>query len=32
MVIAKRINGATDLKTTSKVVTLTQESAVADKN
>ena len=32
MVIAKRINGATELKTTSKVVTLTQEAAVADKN
>jgi UDP-N-acetylmuramyl pentapeptide phosphotransferase/UDP-N-acetylglucosamine-1-phosphate transferase len=32
MVIAKRMDGATELKTTSKVVTLTQEAAVADKN
>ena len=32
MVIAKSINGATELKTTSKVVTLTQETAVADQN
>ena len=32
MVIAKRIDGATELKTTSKVVTLTKESAVADQN
>ncbi len=32
MVIAKRMNGATELKTTSKVVTLTQEASVADKN
>lgn len=32
MVIAKRMNGATELKTTSKVVTLTQEASIADKN
>jgi UDP-N-acetylmuramyl pentapeptide phosphotransferase/UDP-N-acetylglucosamine-1-phosphate transferase len=32
MVIAKRIDGATELKTTSKVVTLTQETAVAENN
>lgn len=32
MVIAKRVNGATELKTTSKVVTLTQEASIADKN
>jgi UDP-GlcNAc:undecaprenyl-phosphate GlcNAc-1-phosphate transferase len=32
MVIAKRVNGATELKTTSKVVTLTQETSIADKN
>jgi UDP-GlcNAc:undecaprenyl-phosphate/decaprenyl-phosphate GlcNAc-1-phosphate transferase len=30
MVIAKRLDGATELKTTSKVVTLTQEAVVAD--
>jgi len=30
MVIAKRIDGATELKITSKVVTLTKETAVAD--
>jgi UDP-GlcNAc:undecaprenyl-phosphate/decaprenyl-phosphate GlcNAc-1-phosphate transferase len=30
MVIAKGLNGTTELKTTSKVVTLTQETAVAD--
>ena len=30
MTIAKRMNGATELKTTSKVVTLTQETATAD--
>lgn len=30
MVIAKRINGSTELKTTSKVVTLTRETATAD--
>ena len=30
MTIAKRINGTTELKTTSKVVTLTQETATAD--
>jgi UDP-N-acetylmuramyl pentapeptide phosphotransferase/UDP-N-acetylglucosamine-1-phosphate transferase len=30
MVIAKRINGATELKTTSKVVTLTKETAAAE--
>jgi UDP-N-acetylmuramyl pentapeptide phosphotransferase/UDP-N-acetylglucosamine-1-phosphate transferase len=30
MVIAKRLNGTTELKTTSKVVTLTQETATAD--
>jgi hypothetical protein len=34
MVIAKRINGATELKTASKVVTLTQEKepAAVDQN
>lgn len=32
MVIAKRMNGTTELKTTSKVVTLTHEASVADKN
>ncbi len=32
MVIAKRIDGATELKTTSKVVTLTQEASIAEKN
>ena len=32
MIIAKRMNGATELKTTSKVVTLTQETATADHN
>ena len=32
MVIAKRIDGATELKTTSKVVTLTQETSIAEKN
>ena len=32
MVIAKSLNGATELKTTSKVVTLTHEASVADKN
>jgi UDP-N-acetylmuramyl pentapeptide phosphotransferase/UDP-N-acetylglucosamine-1-phosphate transferase len=32
MVIAKRIDGATELKTTSKVVALIKESAVADQN
>jgi len=32
MVIAKRIDGATELKTTSKVVTLTKEAQVADNN
>lgn len=32
MVIAKSINGTTELKTTSKVVTLTHEASVADKN
>lgn len=32
MVIAKRMNGTTELKTSSKVVTLTQEASVADKN
>ncbi len=32
MVIAKRINGTTELKTTSKVVTLKQETAIADQN
>ncbi|MET0394084.1 MAG: MraY family glycosyltransferase, partial [Chitinophagaceae bacterium] len=32
MFIAKRRNGATELKTTSKVVTLTQEVATADKS
>jgi len=32
MTIAKRMNGATELKTTSKVVTLTQETATADHN
>ncbi len=30
--IARRMNGATELKTASKVVTLTQETAVADHN
>ena len=30
MIIAKRLNGTTELKTTSKVVTLTQEAATAD--
>ncbi len=30
MVIAKRVNGTTELKSTSKVVTLTQESVAAD--
>jgi UDP-N-acetylmuramyl pentapeptide phosphotransferase/UDP-N-acetylglucosamine-1-phosphate transferase len=30
MVIAKRIDGATELKTNSKIVTLTKEAAVAD--
>jgi UDP-GlcNAc:undecaprenyl-phosphate GlcNAc-1-phosphate transferase len=30
MIIAKRLNGVTELKSTSKVVTLTQESAAAD--
>jgi UDP-N-acetylmuramyl pentapeptide phosphotransferase/UDP-N-acetylglucosamine-1-phosphate transferase len=30
MIIARRINGATELKTASKVVTLTQEAATAD--
>jgi UDP-N-acetylmuramyl pentapeptide phosphotransferase/UDP-N-acetylglucosamine-1-phosphate transferase len=32
MVIAKRIDGATELKITSKVVTLTQETSIAEKN
>ncbi|HEX2628246.1 MAG TPA: MraY family glycosyltransferase [Chitinophagaceae bacterium] len=32
MVIAKRMNGTTELKTSSKVVTLTQEASIADKN
>ncbi len=32
MTIAKRMNGATELKTASKVVTLTQETAAADHN
>lgn len=32
MVIAKSINGAAELKTTSKVVTLTKEAQVADQN
>ncbi|MBL7710338.1 MAG: undecaprenyl/decaprenyl-phosphate alpha-N-acetylglucosaminyl 1-phosphate transferase [Chitinophagaceae bacterium] len=32
MVIAKRMNGTTELKTTSKIVTLTHEASVADKN
>jgi UDP-GlcNAc:undecaprenyl-phosphate GlcNAc-1-phosphate transferase len=32
MVIAKRVNGTTELKTASKVVTLTKEASVADKN
>jgi len=32
MTIAKRMNGTTELKTTSKVVTLTQEAATADHN
>lgn len=30
--VTKRMNGATELKTTSKVVTLTQETAAADHN
>ena len=30
MVIAKKLNGATELKTTSKVVTLTQDTAAVD--
>jgi hypothetical protein len=30
MVIAKHINGSTELKTASKVVTLKQETAAAD--
>ena len=30
MTIAKSMNGTTELKTTSKVVTLTQETATAD--
>ena len=30
--ITKRMNGATEMKTTSKVVTLTQEAATADQN
>jgi hypothetical protein len=30
MVIAKRSNGSTELKTSSKVVTLTKETSVAD--
>jgi hypothetical protein len=30
MVIAKHINGATELKTASKVVTLTKETATAE--
>jgi UDP-N-acetylmuramyl pentapeptide phosphotransferase/UDP-N-acetylglucosamine-1-phosphate transferase len=32
MTIAKRMNGATELKTASKIVTLTQETATADHN
>jgi UDP-N-acetylmuramyl pentapeptide phosphotransferase/UDP-N-acetylglucosamine-1-phosphate transferase len=32
MIIAKRIDGATELKTSSKVVTLTKEAQVADNN
>jgi UDP-GlcNAc:undecaprenyl-phosphate GlcNAc-1-phosphate transferase len=32
MIIAKRIDGATQLKSTSKVVTLTQEPTAADQN
>jgi UDP-GlcNAc:undecaprenyl-phosphate/decaprenyl-phosphate GlcNAc-1-phosphate transferase len=32
MVIAKRIDGATELKTSSKVVTLTKEAQTADQN
>jgi len=32
MVIARRMDGATELKTTSKVVTLTKEAQVAEKN
>ncbi len=32
MVIAKRVNGATELKTASKVVTLTKEAQAADNN
>lgn len=32
MVIARRINGTTELKTASKVVTLTKEATMADKN
>jgi hypothetical protein len=30
--VARRMNGATELKTASKVVTLTQETAAADHN
>ncbi|MGZ5220740.1 MAG: hypothetical protein ACXWC7_11690, partial [Chitinophagaceae bacterium] len=30
--ISKRMNGATELKTSSKVVTLTQETVAADHN
>ncbi|MBC7874084.1 MAG: undecaprenyl/decaprenyl-phosphate alpha-N-acetylglucosaminyl 1-phosphate transferase [Ferruginibacter sp.] len=32
MVISRRLDGATELKTTSKVVTLTKEAQVAEKN
>jgi len=32
MVIAKRLDGATELKTTSRVVTLTKEAQAADQN
>ena len=32
MVIAKRLNGSTELKTASKVVTLTKETAAAEQN
>lgn len=32
MVIAKKLNGVSELKTTSKVVTLTKEAAAADQN
>ena len=32
MVIARRLNGTTELKTTTKVVTLTQETAAADQS